>query len=242
MARSLPKPVAVSHESLPLALHLRCARLTKRRIVSIGLSTFMALTFAEVAQANDKGELNVLNHDAKAKLAYCEQCHGSAAQGFRGYYPIPRLAGQQTEYLRNQLQAFAERRRKSNVMFNVARVLSPEMISTLAASFHDLNPAPLADGRNELIATGKMIFEEGVPDANVPACSSCHGPDAKGSGPFPRLAGQLFDYISSKLTNWDKERGQDSTDSDSSAAMQPIARSLTEAQIKAVAAYLSHLQ
>jgi cytochrome c553 len=209
MARSLPKPVAVSRESLPLSLRLRCARHTKSRapnikIASIGLSTLMALTFAEVAQANDKGAIDVLNHDAKTKLAYCKQCHGPAAQGFHGYYPIPRLAGQQTEYLRNQLQAFAERRRKNNIMFNVARVLSPEMISTLAANFHDLNPAPLADRRNELIAMGKMIFEEGVPDANVPACSTCHGPDAKGSGPFPRLAGQLFDYISNKLTNWDK--------------------------------------
>jgi cytochrome c553 len=127
-------------------------------------------------------------------------------------------------------------------MFNVARVLSPEMISTLAANLHDLNPTPLADGRKELIATGKRIFEEGIPDANVPSCSSCHGLDAKGNGPFPRLAGQLFYYISNKLTNWDEERGQDPADPDSSATMQPIARSLTEPQIKAVAAYLSHLQ
>jgi cytochrome c553 len=55
------------------------------------------------------------------------------------------------------------------------------------------------------------------------------------------LASQLPDYISNKLTDWDKERGQDPGDPDSSTMMQPIARSLTDAQIKAVAAYLSEL-
>jgi cytochrome c553 len=54
------------------------------------------------------------------------------------------------------------------------------------------------------------------------------------------LAGQLHDYIIRKLTNWDKERGQDKAKPDTSAIMQPIAHDLTEAQIKAVAAYLSY--
>jgi cytochrome c553 len=56
------------------------------------------------------------------------------------------------------------------------------------------------------------------------------------------LAGQLPDYISNKLANWDKERGQDPSNPDSSTMMQPIARSLTDDQIKAVAAYLSELE
>jgi cytochrome c553 len=56
------------------------------------------------------------------------------------------------------------------------------------------------------------------------------------------LAGQLHDYIFRKLTNWDKERGQDKANPDTSAIMQPIAHNLTEAQIKAVAAYLSYLE
>jgi cytochrome c553 len=56
------------------------------------------------------------------------------------------------------------------------------------------------------------------------------------------LAGQLHDYIFRKLTNWDKERGQDKANPDNSAIMGPIAHNLTEAQIKAVAAYLSYLE
>jgi cytochrome c553 len=178
----------------------------------------------------------------QGKLAYCEECHGPSARGFHGYYPIPRLAGQQIEYLQNQLRAFVERRRTNNIMFHVSRVLSPEMMEALATNLHDLNPKPLGGATRELFAKGKDIYEAGVTDKNVPACSSCHGNDAKGNGSFPRLAGQLFDYTSSKLTNWDKERGQDPADPDSSATMQPIARSLTDAQIKAIAAYLSELE
>jgi cytochrome c553 len=178
----------------------------------------------------------------QAKLAYCEECHGPSARGFHGYYPIPRLAGQQIEYLQNQLRAFVEHRRTNNIMFHVSRVLSPEMIEALATNLHDFNPKPLGGAKRELFAKGKEIYEAGITDKNVPACSSCHGDDAKGNGPFPRLAGQLFDYTSRKLTNWDKERGQDPGDPDSSATMQPIARSLTDAEIKAIAAYLSELE
>jgi cytochrome c553 len=92
----------------------------------------------------------ISNQVLQAKLAYCEECHGSSARGFRGYYPIPRLAGQQIEYLENQLRAFVERRRRSNIMFHVSRVLSPEMMKALATILHDLDPKPLGRGQREL--------------------------------------------------------------------------------------------
>jgi cytochrome c553 len=180
--------------------------------------------------------------DVQAKLAYCEDCHGRAAQGFHGYFPIPRLAGQQPEYLKNQLEAFIERRRTNNVMFNVAHSLSPGMIAALAADFRALNPPPLGGGARHLIRTGEKIFQNGVPEANVAACAACHGPEGQGSGEIPRLAGQLPDYVYNKLINWSKERGQNPTEPDISAVMSPVAHSLTRPQVEAVAAYLSYLR
>src|SRR5580658_8988672 len=147
-------------------------------------TAILALLFTTGAGAEDTNAVS--KQDVQAKLTYCEVCHGVSAQGFRGYYPIPRLAGQQTEYLENQLQAFVERRRTNNIMFNVGHVLSPAMIAALAENFHELNPKPLGGGARDSAAAGKKIYEEGVPDADVPACASCHGPDAKGNGPFPR--------------------------------------------------------
>jgi cytochrome c553 len=69
-----------------------------------------------------------------------------------------------------------------------------------------------------------------------------HGPEAKGDGQFPRLAGQLYDYVATELTNWEKERGQDKANPDTSAIMQRIAQDLTPAQITSVAAYVSTLE
>ena len=155
---------------------------------------------------------------------------------------MPRLAGQQPEYLQNQLQAFVERRRTNPVMFNVAHVLSPAMLTALAADFRDLNPKPLGGAPKENLAEGKKIYENGIPSAEVPACAGCHGPEAKGTDAFPRLAGQLHDYVFKKLVNWSKERGQDKAKPDNSEIMAPIAHNLTEAQVKAVAAYLSYVE
>lgn len=134
---------------------------------------------------------------------------GLAGQGYRGAYPIPRLAGQQPDYFQNQLQAFIKRWRTNPVMFNVAHVLKPGMVTALAEGFKDLNSRPLGGEPKELIGAGKKIYEEGVVEASIPACASCHGADAKGAGGIPRLAGQLFDYTTEKLINWSKERGQD---------------------------------
>jgi cytochrome c553 len=177
----------------------------------------------------------------KAKTDYCKTCHGIEGQGFRGSFPMPRLAGQQPEYIANQLQAFIERRRTNPVMFNVAHVLDPAMVKALSEYFKDLNPKPLGGAPQELVPEGKKIYEEGIPSANIPPCASCHGADGKGADAFPRLAGQLHDYIFRKLTNWEQERGQNKEKPDNSAIMQPIAHDLTEAQIKAVAAYVSQL-
>jgi cytochrome c553 len=178
----------------------------------------------------------------KAKVEYCKTCHGSSGQGYRGATPMPRLAGQQTEYFQNQLKAFTERRRENKFMYNVAHVLSPEMLATLASHFNGLNPKPLGGGTKDLVAEGKTIFVDGLPKAEVPPCASCHGDDAKGNGLFPRLAGQLPDYVQKNLTNWSKDRGQDPKNPDNSAIMAPIAHNLNEHQVAAVAAYLSGLE
>ncbi len=180
----------------------------------------------------------------QGKIEFCQTCHGLSGEGAHGGpAPIPRIAGQQIKYLENQLGDFIVRRRQNNVMSNVTHGLSPALVTALATYFNGLNPKPLAGAQKELAAAGKKIYEEGVSEAKVPACATCHGPEAKGNGAFPRLAGQLNEYVSKKLTNWEGQRGQDPAVPDKSAAiMQPVAHSLTETQVAAVAAYLANLE
>jgi cytochrome c553 len=189
--------------------------------------------------------LSIAGHaeELQAKLGYCKTCHGLSGQGYHGYYPMPRLAGQQPKYIENQLRAFIERRRKNAIMANVAHALSPSMLSALAHHFRDLDPPPLGGGgSSSAVATGKRIYDDGIPESNVPACSACHGQDARGQDQIPRLAGQLPDYFYAKLVNWSAERGQNSAMPDTSAVMGPTSHNLTKSQISAVAAYVSRLR
>ena len=78
---------------------------------------FSASGHAQERMAPAKGGL-------EAKLEYCKTCHGLSGQGYLGYFPMPRLAGQQPEYIEAQLRAFIERRRSNPIMRNVAHVLS----------------------------------------------------------------------------------------------------------------------
>jgi cytochrome c553 len=219
----------------------RRRRPTKAALQLALQTTVLAIVFTSTTLAEHASTGAVSKHDLQGKMDYCETCHGVSGRGFHGYYPIPRLAGQQSAYFKNQLEAFVEHRRTNIIMFNVAHVLSPEMITALVTNFGGLNPPPLGGGPKELAGRGKQIYEEGIPDSNVPPCAGCHGPEAKGNGEFPRLAGQLYDYVVNKLTNFTKERGQNPEKPDTSAIMQPIAHALTEPEIKAVAAYVSYL-
>jgi len=80
-------------------------------------------------------EAPVSSQEIRAKIDYCKTCHGVSGQGYRGAFPMPRLAGQQPEYLENQLKAFIERRRMNPIMANVAHVLNASMLTGLAAHF-----------------------------------------------------------------------------------------------------------
>ncbi len=220
---------------------VRGARMMKIVRFQVALpAAVLAVVYSGAGWAEDRADLS--RHGLQAKIEYCKTCHGLSAQGYHGFYPIPRLAGQQEQYIENQLLAFSEGRRKNTYMYPVAHSLSHEQQAALARYFSTLNARPLRSAPRSLAAAGKTLYEEGDPTANVPACMACHGGEAKGQGEIPRLAGQLPDYIVNKLVNWNRERGQDPHHPDISAIMLPTSHNLSKSQIRAVAAYVSHLQ
>jgi cytochrome c553 len=206
------------------------------RSISFNSSLGTAIAIALSVFSTMRGHADELG----AKLQYCKTCHGLAGQGYRGYFPMPRLAGQQPEYIENQLRAFIERRRTNPVMANVAHALGPSMIAALAAHFKALDPRPIGGAPRQSVATGKRIYDDGIPEANVPACSACHGTDGRGQNQIPRLAGQLYEYTVGQLSGWSKVRGQGSS-VDTSAIMAPTAHNMTRSQVEAIAAYVASL-
>lgn len=200
----------------------------------------LALAFFATGPAEPGLAHGTAGQQIRAKLTYCKTCHGLRGQGFLGYYPIPRLAGQHRQYIENQLRAFIQKRRRNPVMFNVAHGLKPWMIPAVAASFRHLNPPPYGGAPRTYWALGRRIFLEGLPQSNVPACFACHGLHAEGHGEIPRLAGQLYWYIIRQLSGWTKERGLGAPDL--SRIMVPTTHNLNHKEIVALAAYLSTLR
>ena len=203
-----------------------------------------AIAFSTAGRADGAARGVVSKGGVAAKIEYCKDCHGLSGQGYHGYLVMPRLAGQNPEYIENQLRAFMARTRERGLFINMARIhgTRPDMQAALAAHFRDLNPPPFGGAPRHGVATGRQIYEDGIPEANVPACAACHGPEARGQGIIPRLAGQLYPYMVKELTRWDKDRGQSSAADQTTAVMLPIAHNLSQSQIEALAAYLSYLR
>ena len=180
----------------------------------------------------------------QAKIDYCEDCHGPSGQGYVGFLTMPRLAGQTTTYLESQLLAFAEGRRDRGLFLNMAKIhgMSPTMRMALAEHFRDAHPRPFGGTPRHFAAVGRRIYEDGVPEANIPACTACHGPEAQGQGGNPRLAGQLYPYLMSRLSRFPNESRRAAADTDPTATMARIAHNLTRSQMAAVAAYVSQLK
>lgn len=204
---------------------IRVARLVSAVAAAILITGFSSESYADEVQA---------------KIQYCTECHGASGRGYHGYFPIPRLAGQRTEYILNQLRAFAERRREADIGMDMAKVhgVGPVIRRLIAAHFKNLEPPVIRDAPRGLAEAGKKIYEQGLPASNVPACAACHGSDAKGGGEIASLAGQLFPYTVKELTNWNHER----SGSAATAIMRTVAGNMTTSEIKEVAAYVNSLR
>jgi cytochrome c553 len=85
------------------------------------------------------------------------------------------------------------------------------------------------------VTNGKNIFENGKPDAGVPACQTCHGEKAMGNDGMgsPRLANIGYVYIVKQLTNYAEDKRKDLT----MDQMNGIAKGLSVQDKRDLAAY-----
>ncbi len=179
-----------------------------------------------------------LGHAESPAVRNCTWCHGAAAQG---YTPAPRLAGQRVPYMENQLISFRAHTRNNpfskQYMWGAAGSLSPHAVRNLAVYFASLPPDAANDGDRELTATGRTIYQQGLPNANIAACVACHGPNAEGIAEIPRLGGLAYTYLKRRLQQWGE--GYHAT---ARAPMPRIAGKLSRDQIEALASYLSFVK
>ena len=173
-----------------------------------------------------------------ASIRNCTWCHGTGAQG---YAIAPRLAGQRALYIEGQLRGYAAHYRDNPLsrqyMWGAAANLSPDAVRDLAEYFASLPPKSAGDGRQNLVAMGRTIFLQGVPEANIVACQACHGPAGQGVREIPRLGGMSYFYLKRRLQEWG--RGYHSTPG---SPMPLAASTLGPDDIEALASYLSFIR
>lgn len=167
-------------------------------------------------------------------MQVCSNCHGIDGNSVSPNFP--RLAGQTPGYLVAQLENFRSHQRSDppgfEYMWGISHHLTDDQIKGLAEYFAQQIPQPNAPVDAQLMAAGKAIFENGVPEKEAPPCMSCHGPKAQGIGSFPRLANQHRDYLVKQLHVFQETEGRPGT------PMKQITHLLTVQEMQAVAGYL----
>ena len=209
---------------------------------SATLVFFAAAVALSAGCANPERSRDLANPNVSATTLaqqVCSNCHGMTGSAVSPNFP--NLAGQMAPYLVAQLNGFKSRGRHDpagfEYMWGLSRSLTEDQIKGLAAYYaaQTLDAQPLEGDRRRLEA-GKALFETGVADKGVPACSTCHGPKGEGNATFPRLAGQHADYLVKQLVVFQRtdERPEGSI-------MKTVAHELTGQNIQDVAGYLQAL-
>jgi len=196
-------------------------------------------TAAQAAGDADKG---------KELAGVCAACHG--ADGNSAAANFPKLAGLGEKYLYEQLKDIQSDARKIPEMAGQLNGKSDQDLKDMAAFYASqniqlsgasalevqVNSGEKVDG----LKLGKNLYRGGNPEMGVPACTGCHSPRGLGNAPagYPRLGGQHAAYIEKQLEDF--RAGNRTTDGEA-MTMRAISRGLSDAEIKALAAYIAGL-
>jgi cytochrome c553 len=169
----------------------------------------------------------------------CAQCHAFNGNS-DGSGAFPRIAGQSTYYLMQQMRDFSSNVRANAIMSPIAKALSPDDITDVASYYAGVDAPflPLARPAPALIQRGEQLAKVGSAAKNLQACDNCHGPGGIGIPPaIPYLAGQYAQYIAFELKMWQRGYRKNSPET-----MFMIATKLDDQDIAALAAYYQQVR
>lgn len=188
---------------------------------------------AQAQNANGKAELETV----KRAVHVCASCHGEGGISSKKLYPS--LAGQMRDYTIRQLKDFRNQARAETdvqaYMWGISALLTDDTIEGLADHYAAQTPRPPKSTHPKREAAGRKIFDQGLPAQGVLACASCHGDAAEGKAGFPRLAGLDAGYVYKQLQAFRTPLRPHGV------LMKNETGSLSEAQLRAVSAYVQSL-
>ena len=183
-----------------------------------------------IAMGNVQGDM--IDTSGLKAWETCAMCHG--VDGVSHMDRFPKLAAQPLAYLTKQLRDFKlERRLNDNG--TMTAMAGSKMMKTLrqAAKYYSRLPPPPVVKRSPsaIDRNAQILFENGDPRRNLPACRSCHGT----TGQFPRLKAQHQAYLAKQLMDF---RGN-ARRNDPGGVMRSIAKILSPKEIVDLAMYLA---
>jgi len=201
---------------------------TKAISLLLALCGAFSLAQAQAVQGNPA--------EGAKKNAMCIGCHGIPGYqaSFPQIYKVPMISGQNAKYIVAALTEYRQGERKHPSMRSVAGSLSDQDIADLAAydAAHGLGAGPAVPAQAELPAELKT---------KMAACTACHGLNFNTTtdAANPRLAGQHADYLYNALRAYQTE-GQ-TLIGRGNATMVGMAKTLSEGEVRQIAAYLAGL-
>ena len=178
------------------------------------------------AEANPRQLEAALKAGAKV-AAFCANCHGEG--GNSANPETPNLAGQNTSYLLEQLRQFADGRRRNLFMEGMIKALNPDEKVGVVLHYSHQEVAVKPSTNAALAAKGQEYYSK--------ICFRCHGDQGRGDEKIARIAGQQSGYLALTL-----KRYRDGSAVRSDPLMAANTKSMTDADIAAVVAYVSSMK
>jgi cytochrome c553 len=152
---------------------------------------------------------------------------------------MPKIGGQAEKYLLKQMQDIKSGARPAPLMTGMLNVLNDQDMVNVAA-YYASQAAPQGAAEQDKVALGEMLYRAGNAEIGVAACSACHSPNGQGLGSagYPALSGQDPAYTDLQLRAFRDGTRQN----DDAEVMQSIAARLNDAEIAALASYVSGLR
>ncbi len=205
---------------------------------ALGLSLLVTFFAQSALAADPAGDVKA----GEKKVAMCIGCHGihGYQASFPEVYKVPMISGQSAGYLAAALKGYREGERKHPTMKGIAASLSDADIADVAAFYSQHGKVQGAAALGD--KPSKEPSEKVAALLTKNACASCHG--ANFSKPLdasqPKLAGQHKDYLYAALKAYKTEGN--SKVGRSNAVMAGVAKNLSLAEMKELAAYISSLE
>jgi cytochrome c553 len=178
------------------------------------------------ARDRDPAAWAALLRRGQEQASFCSYCHGK--DGISVKPLVPNLAGQNPNYLLDQIDRFATGKRQDFIMTPLARQYGPEDRIAVAVYYSSMTPIVHA-ADPDLIARGQARFRQ--------RCVGCHGMDAHGGENYARLAGQNEQYIKHRLFYYQQPQSLTKV---APTIMNSVAKDLSDEDVDAVAAFLSN--